>query len=389
MNAKMEREKLISVGIDCVGALHVGVECFLVVQMSIFSRYILPVALGFTVISPHAMADESSLYIAGGAGLSVPRDLDLDGGGIDTSVDLDTGPAALFSLGYGVMENFRGEIELGFRTNDADSVGGASASGNADAWSLMFNGLYDFDTGSKFTPYIGLGVGGARVSADGIFPVSGTRVDDSDIGLAFQGIVGAAYELSDSWSATADYRYLSAPDLDFGADNGTSLDSSYDNHSFMIGLRYSFPKPKAPIPMVETVAQVSEPAPEPVPVVEPVAEPVVEPPVVARSYIVFFDWDRADLLPDAQSILAQAAANAQLGGISSIVATGHADRSGTDSYNLKLSKRRAEAVQAELNRLGVPSSEIAVDWKGEQNPLVPTGDGVREPQNRRVEIVFP
>lgn len=351
-----------------------------------FSRHVLPVAMGLVALSLPAtvMADDGSSYIAGSAGLSLPRDMDLDGGTINSSIDLETGPAAVISIGTGLMENVRGEIELGFRSNDAGSISGASASGDTRSLSAMFNGFYDFDTGSNLTPYIGFGFGAARVSANGISPVSGTRVDDTDTGFAYQGIVGAAYELNANWLATADYRYFSAPNLDFLSDNGTGLDSNYDDHTFMIGLRFNFPKPKVPTPVVE----VSAPAPEPEPTPPPaVVEPV--PPVVARSYIVFFDWDHSDLQVDAKEILAQAAANAQLGGISSIVATGHADRSGTDQYNLRLSKRRAESVQAELVRLGVPMSEIAIEWKGEHAPLVPTDDGIREPQNRRVEIVFP
>ena len=350
-------------------------------------RFIIPLMLGLAVFSTIAVADDTGLYVAGGAGLSFPRDMDFDGTAINSSADLDTGPVGVLSIGHGFMDNFRGELELGFRTSDVDSVGGTSASGNADSWSAMINGFYDFDTGGKLTPYVGLGLGGARIDADGISPVSGTRVDDSDFGFAYQGILGISYELSEQWSATADYRYFSAPDLSFGAGNGTGVDSNFDSHSVMVGLRFNFPKPKAPVSMEEVAA----PAPEPEPAPEPVAEPAPapEPPAITRSYIVFFDWDRSELKPVALEILAQAAANAQLGGVSSIVATGHADRSGSDSYNLKLSKRRAESVQAELMRLGVPASEIAVDWKGERNPLVPTGDGVREPQNRRVEIVFP
>ena len=45
-------------------------------------------------------------------------------------------------------------------------------------------------------------------------------------------------------------------------------------------------------------------------------------------------------------------------------------------------------MQKELNRLGIPNNEIVVLWKGESMPLVQTGDGVKEPQNRRVEIVL-
>ena len=71
-----------------------------------------------------------------------------------------------------------------------------------------------------------------------------------------------------------------------------------------------------------------------------------------------------------------------------IEVAGHADRSGTPAYNQRLSQRRADAVAAELVARGVSRSEISVTAYGESRPLVPTADGVREPQNRRVEIVL-
>ena len=71
-----------------------------------------------------------------------------------------------------------------------------------------------------------------------------------------------------------------------------------------------------------------------------------------------------------------------------IVLTGHADRSGSTKYNEGLSMRRANNAMTDLIDLGIPGSSIAVFSKGETEPLVPTDDGVREPQNRRVEIVL-
>ena len=68
--------------------------------------------------------------------------------------------------------------------------------------------------------------------------------------------------------------------------------------------------------------------------------------------------------------------------------TGHTDRSGSEQYNMALSLRRAEAVKANMIRQGIPANAIVVIGKGESQPLVPTADGVREPQNRRVEIVI-
>ncbi|GIL38038.1 OmpA family protein [Roseiterribacter gracilis] len=107
-----------------------------------------------------------------------------------------------------------------------------------------------------------------------------------------------------------------------------------------------------------------------------------------RSYLVFFDFDRSDLTPEASNIVKTAADNAKSGNVTRIDVTGHADRSGSDQYNLRLSQRRAQTVQAELVRDGIPADQISVSAKGESEPLVPTADGVREPQNRRVEIVY-
>ncbi|HTR87371.1 MAG TPA: OmpA family protein [Reyranella sp.] len=110
-------------------------------------------------------------------------------------------------------------------------------------------------------------------------------------------------------------------------------------------------------------------------------------PAAAPSYMVFFDWDRSDLSPQALSTIGQAAQSWKTGGNPKITAIGHTDTSGPADYNMALSLRRANAVKNALIQDGVPSAAIATVGKGETQPLVPTGDGVREPQNRRVEIV--
>jgi OmpA-OmpF porin, OOP family len=103
---------------------------------------------------------------------------------------------------------------------------------------------------------------------------------------------------------------------------------------------------------------------------------------------VFFDFDRADLTDRARQIIGEAAQNSRRVQSTRIEVAGHADRSGSPQYNQRLSQRRAEAVAAELVSQGVSRNEIMVQAFGETRPLVPTADGVREPQNRRVEIVL-
>jgi outer membrane protein OmpA-like peptidoglycan-associated protein len=117
--------------------------------------------------------------------------------------------------------------------------------------------------------------------------------------------------------------------------------------------------------------------------------PVVAPaPSVPKSYLVFFDFNRSDLTPQAVSIVGQAARNAGPAKVTKLEVTGHTDTVGSDAYNMRLSRRRAESVAAQLEKDGILSSEIAIVAKGKHDLLVPTADGVKEPQNRRVQIVY-
>ena len=117
--------------------------------------------------------------------------------------------------------------------------------------------------------------------------------------------------------------------------------------------------------------------------------PPPPPPMVAPpSFMVFFDWDRSNLSQQALTTIEQAADAFKSKGNARITATGHTDTSGPEAYNMALSLRRANAVKDALVREGVPAQAISVIGRGEQGLLVQTGDGVREPQNRRVEIVI-
>ena len=109
---------------------------------------------------------------------------------------------------------------------------------------------------------------------------------------------------------------------------------------------------------------------------------------IGNVYIVFFAWDRAEVTPVAATTLDQVAADFERGEVPRIILAGHTDTSGPAAYNMGLSERRARAVAAELVARGVPDSAIEVTWFGETQLRVPTADEVREPQNRRVEMLF-
>jgi outer membrane protein OmpA-like peptidoglycan-associated protein len=313
-------------------------------------------------MSTSAFAQQATgLYVSAGVGANwVERSQGSYTGFPSDDMSFDVGPAGVAAVGYD-FGMFRAEGELGLRTNDDDKeyYGGHAhdATGHDRVISAMANALVDFDVGFV-TLYAGGGLGIANLERN----YFGDQDDDTEI--AYQGIAGAAYSLTPQLALTAEYRYFSTfDDFDFGHDSNTNFEkASYASHSALLGLRYTFAAPAAPVAAQEVMQ--------------------------AKSYLVFFDFDSSNLTPDAQSIVATAAADALQGGSPRIDVTGHTDRSGSDAYNQALSIRRATAVQNALVADGVPVASIVIRGAGESEPLVPTADGVREPQNRRVEIVI-
>ena len=107
-----------------------------------------------------------------------------------------------------------------------------------------------------------------------------------------------------------------------------------------------------------------------------------------QPFRIFFDWGKPELTRDAEAILQEAAAAFRQSQPARVRIDGHSDRSGPAGINLAASRRRAEAVKSHLIANGIPAGRIAVSAFGESRPVVPTEDGVREAQNRRVEISF-
>jgi OOP family OmpA-OmpF porin len=109
---------------------------------------------------------------------------------------------------------------------------------------------------------------------------------------------------------------------------------------------------------------------------------------VPANYMVFFDWDKYNLTPQAKDVIRNAVANASKEKATSFKVVGHTDTSGSAEYNLGLSKRRSASVAQDMTTLGVGKAAITTEGRGEKDLLVPTKDGVREPQNRRAVISF-
>lgn len=318
----------------------------------------------------------TGIYVGAGAGVNFLQSAKDSG----VEIDASTGFVGVLSVGYGFGNGLRLELEGNYRQNDGDRVdirsGGVTTRGNLSgslrSYGAMVNAIYEFSLG-PVQPYIGAGIGYIWQDADLRTRIAGARVaiDDTEGAFAFQGILGAAFPIAavPGLAITAEYRFLGTTGHELntsvnGVRAGRFEHDNY-NHSILAGIRYNF----------------GQAAPAPV-------APVSPPPQVARTYLVFFDWDRADLTDRARQIIAEAAAAAPSVNTTRIEVAGHADRSGSPQYNQRLSERRANNVAAELVRRGIARNLIAISAFGETRPLVPTADGVREPQNRRVEIVL-
>ena len=329
---------------------------------------------------PMSAPPVSGLYVGAGAGVNFHQISDADRGKAKFEYP---GAVGLASIGWGFGNGLRAEIEGNYRHNDIKRISNGGLSGTSGYWrnyGAMGNVLYDFNVGLPVIPYVGVGAGYAWTDVDKARLAgpggSRYRIEDTEGRFAYQGIAGLALALAPNVALTAEYRFFGTldPKLDVdrvgtvGAPGGSIKPSNY-NHSALVGIRYAFNAPVAPPPVAE---------PQPAP----------QAPAVARTYLVFFDWDRADLTDRARQIITEAAGGARRVSATRIEVAGHADRSGTPQYNQRLSQRRADAVAAELVRQGVSRSDISITAFGESRPLVQTADGVREPQNRRVEIVL-
>ncbi len=196
----------------------------------------------------YAQEKDISSYVSLGIGYSIPNtqtDNDND------QFEFKKGIVTKGSVGYvfktSSLINFRSELEISYRRYEADNSpeGGISheLDGNITYLTGMINGLLDFKTGTKWSPFAGVGIGLSQVSWNSIKFKDGTTspVDDSDNVFAYQGIVGLAYDVAESWKIDLEYRYFHANDTTLTGDNGAKASlNSNTNHSVIIGTRYSF-----------------------------------------------------------------------------------------------------------------------------------------------------
>ena len=359
------------------------------------------VALSTSLLASPAMARDGAFYIGAEFGPMIVEDIDFDltAGTTTTSdaitIDADRGFDGDVIVGYD-FGAFRLEAEVAYKENDLDTItnstrigtpnsiaaGTRTAQGEVIALSAMVNGMLDFGDDDGVQGFIGGGAGIARVKTEAAFFSNLGFIDDSDTKFAYQVIAGIRAPVSRGLDVGIKYRFFNVDDIRGVNINNNTTEARYRSHSLLGSFIVNFGG-EAPVveePVVET------------PVVEtPVETPVAETPppaVPAGPFIVFFDWDQAEITPQAAAILDNAASAYQQTGNANVLLAGNADKSGSNQYNIGLSQRRADNVRQYLSGRGIPEGVMTTQAFGEEAPLVDTADGVREPQNRNVQITF-
>jgi outer membrane protein OmpA-like peptidoglycan-associated protein/opacity protein-like surface antigen len=398
-------------------------------------------ALSTTVLAGPALARDGAIYVGGDFGPMLIEDMDVNftpgttaGSTGSSQIDFDEGFDGSGFVGYD-FGAFRIEAEIAYKNADLEGLqtagvifpgagvgsGTFRGDGEVSVLSGMVNGLLDFGDDDGLSGFVGGGVGLARVDLSaGAFTNTAVAVDDNDTRFAWQVLAGVRQALTPNIDIHLKYRFFNVDDLQLTGFGGRAVGTDMRSHSLLGGITFNFGAPVivddclAPnfldangvctAPVEPVVCPPGTTGPDASGQCAAIPEPEVlytdcpdgtrvvqgqQCPVVAiPPAIVFFDWDKDTLTDEARRILNGVSENYRRGGQTQVVLAGHADRSGSDAYNVGLSQRRANRVRDYLTTQGIPGGSMTTQAFGEERPRVETADGVREPDNRRVEITF-
>lgn len=221
------------------------------------TRYIARVGLVVLVVGgglASVPSAEAQWYVSGNVGAAILGDADVTdtftGGNITAEVEFDTGLGLSGAVGH-AWGNFRLEGEFSNRKNDLDAIdvqsltiagvlftalGTADLTGDTSSFGFMANGWYDVDTGTKWVPFVGAGLGVAKINID-VESVAGVAVvyDESDTVFAYQVGAGIGYKVTPTVTVNLAYRFFgtSDPEFDDGVDK---IDSEYHSHNITVGV---------------------------------------------------------------------------------------------------------------------------------------------------------
>lgn len=304
---------------------------------------------------------------------------------------------------------------------------------------VMINLAYDFNVGGEVQPFIGIGVGYGSMEmqasslSTGPNPMTRTSLKtpyngftDSHQGFGWQVALGLAYKISDRVNFEFGFRHYALPELEYEAriDASKFYSVDYSEDVATMGIRWRFspdegsispppprrpaapsrPPPPPPPPPLPPRPQKVEPPKKPTKPVEPPKQPAkrpeprkpVEPTVspcytLNQEFVVYFGWNEFGLTREAHNVIDMMVSNVMSRddcSAGSVTIVGHSDTSGKETFNVRLSALRADAVRTALVARGIPDDIISVQSKGETALAKNTPDGVREPLNRRSEVTI-
>jgi len=191
------------------------------------------------------------LYLAGQFATFYQPDSTVTGAGADIEANYEVGFGGLGAVGYAFDFGLRVEAEVGYRQASVDSFdvrsagglpitaegGRSSSNGTIAALSGLASAFYEFDTGGRFGPYLGGGLGVARVDVNN-WRAGGNIADDSDTVFAYQLGAGTSYDLGGALKLDVGYRYFATDDPSVTSSTGSSLTVDYETHNVVVGLRF-------------------------------------------------------------------------------------------------------------------------------------------------------
>ncbi len=335
-----------------------------------------------------------------------------------SKVGFDTNYIGGLLTGYAFTSGLRMELEVARRHNKFDKIDLIDGSpsqrveGKENADIAMGNLWLDFFPSGWVHPYIGGGIGAARidirdpgVDSVGLF-ASGSNLQNAfDVVLAYQGGAGLRFDLTKHLTASLDYRYLRSERGKFNLlenNPDSHVETRYQSQAALLSIRYHFGEEHepavAPVEPVQIVEVIQPPAPPPP--VAPPPPPPCEAPLVGQAMNlqgckigdvivlrgVKFMFDKSVLTLNAKALLDGVAEALTRRPDIKVAILGHTDSKGSDSYNQRLSEQRAQSARQYLIERGIEAGRMLAVGLGETQPIADnTSDEGRE-ENRRVEL---
>ena len=186
-------------------------------------------------------------YVAGSLGLSLPVDAEITAPGTSGGdISLDGGLGLSAGLGYQLANGLRFEAGLAYQKNDLDkgkdATGEVKMNGDVSSTAFLASAYYDIPTGTKFSPFLGGGVGLAKVRLNDVALEGGEHWDNNDVVFAYHLSLGVSFAVNPQLNLDAGYRYAATEDLRFSSGGPWDKDVEITNasHNLFAGVRYAF-----------------------------------------------------------------------------------------------------------------------------------------------------